>query len=322
MSRIGPDRSRREATIRRRKAGAAPVPALRAGVAYRRRVLSRRRLLVLAGAGLAVAACGRDDRPTLERLRASGVTRVGISGEQPFSYADSTGRITGQAPEVARAVLDGIGAGTLEAVQAPFDDLLDHLLDGRFDLIAAGLTITPDRCDRVAFSRPDFLAPTALLVPRGNPSGLLDFDDVARAQVPVGVLSGSVEQDFAVDAGVPVDLIETYDLQLALVRAVASGAVAAGALTGISLRDALARQPDAALDVTPPITASLDGIPRPPAAGFAFRAADADLRAAFDAGLAELHSSGEWLRISEPFGFGAANEPPPGLTTAEVCNPG
>lgn len=280
--------------------------------------LTRRRLLALAGAGLAVAGCGRDERPTLERLRADGVARVGISGEQPFSYIDMEGAITGQSPEIARAVLAGMGVAGLVAVQAPFGDLIDGLLDDRFDILTAGLAITPDRCADVAFSRPDFLAPPALLVPEGNPLGLRDFTDVARADVAIAVLEGSVEQQAARAAG--VDDIETYDAQLALVRAVADGDVAVGALTSISLREALRRQPGSGLEITPDITRTVDGMPAAPAGGFAFRPGDTALRAAFDAGLTDLHRSGEWLDISEEFGFTPANEPPPGLTTAELCS--
>lgn len=280
-------------------------------------MLTRRRLLALAGAGLVVAGCGRDGRPTLERLRADGVARVGISGEEPFSYVDTAGVITGQSPTVARAVLAGLGVGGLVAVQAPFGDLIDGLRDDRFDILAAGLAITPDRCADVAFSRPDFLAPPALLVPTGNPLGLRDFTDVARAGVAIAVLDGSVEQQWARAAG--VEDIQTHDAQLALVRAVADGDVAAGALTSISLRDALRRQPGAGLEVTPDITRTVDGMPAAPAGGFAFRPGDTELRVAFDAGLARLHRSGEWLGLSAPFGFTPANEPPPGLTTAQLC---
>lgn len=284
-------------------------------------MLSRRRLLALTGAGLVVVACGRDGRPPLERVRSGGVVRIGISGEQPFSYADSSGRITGQAPEVARAVLTGLGASGLEAVQRPFGELIDALLDGQFDLLAAGLAFTPGRCERVAFSRPDFLAPSAFLVPDGNPRDLRDFDDVARAGVPIAALDGSVEQEAALAAGVPEDLIRLHDLQLALVGSVAAGDVPVGSLTGISLRDALSRQPGSGLEVTPGIVRTVDGERILPAAGFAFRPGDDDLRAAFDEGLTALHRSGEWLEISAPFGFTEANEPPPGLTTEELCEP-
>lgn len=278
-------------------------------------MLTRRRFLALAGGGAMVAACGRDERPTLERIRDAGVVRVGISGEQPFSFSDPAGRITGQSPEVARAVLATLGAGTLEAVQLPFGRLIDGLLDGQYDLVAAGLSILPERCARVAFSRPDFVAPSAFLVAEGNPLGLRSFGDVARARIPLAVLDGSVEQADATAVGITE--VIAFDSEDALLRAVLGGRVPVGSLTGISLRDALARQPGSGLEVTGPVERVAADLP--PAGGFAFGPDDEALRDAFDVALADLQDSGAWLRLSEPFGFTEANLPPDGVTTADLC---
>ncbi|MBO0847880.1 MAG: ectoine/hydroxyectoine ABC transporter substrate-binding protein EhuB [Pseudonocardia sp.] len=286
-------------------------------------MLSRRRLLALvgvgAGAGVLATGCARDERPTLQRIREDGTVRVGISGEQPFGYLDSSGRLTGESPEVARAVLAGIGAPTLEAVQRPFGQLIPGLLDGHFDLITAGMEITPGRCAQVGFSRPDFVAPTAFLVPNGNPKGLRGFTDVARAGIPIAVLGGSVEQDAARDAGVPEAQIKTYDLPTQLYQAVFDGDVPVASLTDISLRSLLRQHPQPTLEVTAPVARTNNGRPVHPAAGFAFRPADTDLRDAFNTGLTALQDSGAWLRIATPFGVTAANLPPRDLTTAELC---
>jgi polar amino acid transport system substrate-binding protein len=32
-----------------------------------------------------------------------------------------------------------------------------------------------------------------------------------------------------------------------------------------------------------------------------------------------LQASGEWLRITAPFGFAVSNLPPPGLATSALC---
>src|SRR4051794_39823991 len=108
-----------------------PAPTLLA-------MLSRRRLLALTVPAGIVVACGRPAGSTLERARADGAMRIGISGEQPYSYTDAEGRVTGAQPEVARVVLERIGVPGLDAVQAPFQELLPRLADGQFDLVAAG----------------------------------------------------------------------------------------------------------------------------------------------------------------------------------------
>jgi polar amino acid transport system substrate-binding protein len=280
-------------------------------------MLSRRQVLVVGGAGVVASACGPDRRPTLARLRATGSARVGIAGEEPIGYLDAWGSVTGVSPEVARAVLKGIGVSALEPVQRPFAQLIPTLLAGTVDIVTAGMAITPGRCAEVIFSEPDFLAPTALLVPTGNPRRLRGFRDVARAGVSIAVVEDSVERDAARAAGVREDRIQTYPSAGQLYDAVAQGQAAVGALTDISLRALLRRHPRATLEVTPGLPPP--GRATPTVGAFAFRPADTELRDAFNAGLAALHASGEWPRLVTPFGVTEANLPPPTLTTTQLC---
>jgi polar amino acid transport system substrate-binding protein len=286
-------------------------------------MLSRRHLLTLAAAlpiG-AAAGCGRPAGSTLERARQSGALRIGISGERPYSYADTSGQVTGAQPEVARAVLARLGVPGLDAVQVPFGELLDRLREGQFDLVAAGMAVTPARCAQVAFSRPDFVAPPAFLVQEGNPRRIRTFDDVARRDVRLAVLAGSTEIDYARAAGVADDRLEIVSGQSELFRAVAGRDVPAGALTAISLADELRRNPGSAVEITAPVTPMVDGRAVVPGAAFAVRTGETELLTAFDAELTALQESGEWLRITAPFGLTAANRPPPDLTTAVLCTP-
>lgn len=275
-------------------------------------MLSRRRLLAAVPLiGLtAAAACAQPTGTTLERARRAGALRIGIAGERPYGFVDSAGRVTGAQPEVARAVLAGLGIDALLAVQVPFAGLVDGLLDGAFDLVAAGLTVTPERCGRVAFSRPDFLAPPAFLVPEGNPRSVRTFGGVARSGLRLAVLDGSSEQGWARAAGVPGDRLVPSVGPGDLLRDVASGRADVGALTGLSATDVLARNPGTGLEVTGPVTPVVDGAEVVPVAAFALRAGDTDLRAAFDAGLAALQDSGEWAEITAPFGLTPADLPP------------
>jgi polar amino acid transport system substrate-binding protein len=284
-------------------------------------MLSRRRLLALTiPAGVAVA-CSRPAGSTLERARAEGAIRVGISGEQPYGYVDPAGKLTGAQPEVARAVLAHIGIDGLDAVRVPFADLIPGLQDEQFDLITAGMTVLPHRCREVAFTRPDFVAPPAFLVAEGNPRELDSFRDVARSDVRLAVLAGAAEIDYARAAGVPDDQLEIVDGQSDLFRSVASERVQAGALTRISLIDELHRNPGSGLEVTEALEPVVDGRAVVPGAAFAVRTGENDFLAAFNAELAAMQASGEWLRITEQFGFTRENLPPSDLTIAELCAP-
>src|SRR4051812_28299415 len=72
--------------------------------------LSRRRVILGAGslgaAGLLVAGAGSAlAETTLERARQQGFIRAGFANEAPFGYATTDGKLTGEAPQVAKAVL-------------------------------------------------------------------------------------------------------------------------------------------------------------------------------------------------------------------------
>ena len=285
-------------------------------------MLSRRRLLALTVPAAAAVACARPAGSTLERARAEGTLRIGISGERPYSYTDPGGRVTGAQPEVARAVLGRLGIPAVSAVQVPFPELLPRLRDEQFDLVAAGMSVTPGRCRLVAFTRPDFVAYPAFVVRRGNPRGLESFRDVARSGARLAVLDGAAEIDYALAAGVPVEDLEVVDSQSSLFRAVASERVPAGALTRISLVDELRRNPGSGVEITDAVEPLTDRHQIVPGAAFAVRTGETDLLSAFDAELAALQASGEWLRITEPFGFTRDNLPPPDLTTESLCRPG
>jgi polar amino acid transport system substrate-binding protein len=284
-------------------------------------MLSRRRLLALTIPAGAAVACSRPTGSTLERARAEGAIRIGVSGEQPYSYIDPAGRVTGAQPEVARVVLGRIGIDGLDAVRVPFADLVPQLQAGQFDLIAAGMAVRPDRCREVAFTRPDFVAPPAFMVQEGNPREIDSFRDVARSDVRLAVLAGAVEIDYARAAGVSEDQLEIVDGQSELLRSVASERVAAGALTRISLVDELRRNPGAGVEVTDAVKPVVDGRPVVPGAAFAVRTGENDFLEAFNAELAALQASGEWLSITEQFGYTRENLPPAGLTTADLCEP-
>ena len=284
-------------------------------------MISRRRLLALALPAGAAVACGQPSGTTLERARAAGAIRIGISGERPYSYADAEGRVTGAQPEVARAVLDSIGVSELDAVQVPFHELIPRLREGQFDLVAAGMTVTPDRCREVAFTRPDFVAFPAFLVRDGNPRRIDSFRDVARSDVRLAVLDGAAEIGYARAAGVPDDQLEIVGSQAELFRRVADERVPAGVLTRISLLDELRRNPGSGVEVTDAVEPVVDGRRIVPGAAFAVRLGENDMLAAFDRELTALQASSEWLRITEPFGFTRENLPPPDLTTETLCRP-
>src|SRR5262245_35480051 len=143
-----------------------------------------RRSAIGLGAATAVIAGGTRiafAEGTLERAKADGFIRVGFANEAPFGYATPDGKLTGEAPEVAKAVLAKIGIPQVDGVLTEFGSLIPGLKAGRFDIIAAGMFINPKRCAEIAFSEPSYGIGQAMLVPRGNPQGVEDYSIIARS---------------------------------------------------------------------------------------------------------------------------------------------
>lgn len=269
-------------------------------------------------AATGLAACqSTTSGDTLTAAKNANSIKIGIANEAPYGFADASGNVTGEAPEVAKATFKGIGINGVQASVVPFDQLIPALNAKQFDVVAAGMNITPQRCKAALFSIPDYTALTALLVPKGNPQNVNTLQDVAAKKAKLAVLSAAVEKGYATSAGVPEDQIQVLDTQDNMLRAVTTGRVYAAALTDISLKWLVKQNPDAPVEVTAGYNAAPGG--QPSAGGFVFRKEDTSLRDAFNAQLKTLHDNGQWLQLASPFGFAAANLPPADLTTDKLC---
>lgn len=288
--------------------------------------LDRRGLFRAGGIGLAavalgpaLAACSRtEDTVTLDSLREQGYIRVAINNEAPFGYIGEDGEVTGSSPELLRAIFAELGVDEVRAESVAWDGLIPGLKARRFDAVAAGMYITPERCAEVAFAEPDYRILQAFLVPSGNPHGLSTFDDIAAdPDVTVAVLNASVEQGYAEGAGVPADQIETVDNQVSAYELLQKGRVDAVALSTISL-NRLLEQRGGDFEVTEGFTPVVDGEEVTPAGALAFRRSDTELLAEVNRVLAEFKENGRLLEIIEPFGF-TEQELPGDLTTEQLC---
>lgn len=251
------------------------------------------------------------DRPEGDwhRIQRDGVVRIGYSQEPPFAFRLPDGRVTGEAPEIARAVFARLGVHRIEWVQTEFRALIPELEAGHFDVIAAGMFVTPERSRLVAFSRPTFVASMALLVPAESARVLCGLTPLRlRATARLAVLEGAVEGGLAIDGGFPAHrLVLVPDLGTAL-QALRTGQAQALALSQFTLRAAARREP--AFAAVFPLCDE-GGLVRQTGAGaFVFRRDAERLRRAFDAELGRFLGSPEHLRLVAPFGITPADLPP------------
>jgi polar amino acid transport system substrate-binding protein len=281
--------------------------------------------LALAFAAALAGGCGPERSPEsdLSRLEREGVARVGFANEAPFAYIEpGSGELTGEAPEIARVVLARMGVGRIEGVLTEFGSLIPGLQAGRFDLIAAGMYITPARCREIAFSLPTYSIGGAFLVRRGNPEDLHGYDDVlARDGARLGVMAGAVERGYALRVGIPTARLVTFPDPPSAVAGLAADRVDAFAATALTARDLLAKVEPGGIELARPFHDPVfDGRPARGYGAFGFRKQSRALREAFDRQLRDFIGSAEHLALVRTFGFGEA-QLPGDATPATLCRP-
>ncbi len=281
-----------------------------------------RLLALFAAVALVFAACGDDDDAAtdggegdpsqsdasqaeglLGELQNAGTIKVGIANEVPYGFEDEDGNVTGEAPEVARAVFAELGVENLDATVVDFGSLISGLQAGQFDMIAAGMYINADRAEQILFSDPDYCVGEAFGVPEGNPEGLTDFDSVVdNGEVTIAILEGAVEIGYADAAGVPDSQVEVFADVNAQYDALEAGRV--DAVTGTYLT--VKQQTDVldGFETTESfVPVDENGEDVLGCGGFGFRMDDQGLRDAFNDKLNEMQESDALIDIITGFGF-------------------
>lgn len=296
---------------------------------------------LLAALALLAAACGGDGRDTsytgggaatddaagddaagaatstglLAELQESGSVRIGIANEVPYGFEDEDGDVTGEAPEVAKVVLAELGITEIEAVIVDFGALIPGLQADRFDMIAAGMFINAERAEQIIFSDPDYCVSNAFAVAEGNPMGITDFQSIIDTGATVAVLSGAVDEGYAVDSGVPEDQIDRYADVNAQYDALAAGRV--DAVSGTSLTVNTQTEVRPGIEATESFFPVIDGVEQIGCGGFGFL--DQELRDAFNEVLKEKQADGTVAEIVTGFGFSEADvERAAELTVADL----
>lgn len=135
--------------------------------------------------------------PTLDRIRAAGVLRVGTTGDYtPFSLRRPDGSYEGADIEMAHDLAERLGV-RLEFVPTIWVELLDDFLAGRFDIAMGGVTVTPARAEKAFFSVPTFVDGKRPLARREYSDRFASIVAIDQPGVRVIANPGSANEAFA-----------------------------------------------------------------------------------------------------------------------------
>ncbi len=130
----------------------------------------------------------------------------------PYGFLDTDGAtILGIEPDLLDAITARLGI-TYDLENVAFDTLLPSLSAGRYDLIAAAMTQTPERAENYTFIN-HFIAGQAIITLAGETAGKEKLDGLCGLTVAVlqdsaqeGILEG-LNEEGAACAGNPVDVL-------------------------------------------------------------------------------------------------------------------
>lgn len=254
---------------------------------------------------------------SLDRLRSKGVIRIGFAVEAPYAFLDKNGLPTGESPEVAKKIVHSLGIQRIQWRLTAFSSLIPELEAGRIDVIAAGMFITRDRAQTIAFSEPTFKVFPSLLVASMNPWNLTsDRAIVSQPNIIIATVRGSVEEKHLLKLGLEDRRILHVPDGLTGKVAVESGLAHGLLLSRPALRWVVSQDKSGQIEIVPGYSAS-----KSPEdlgyGGFGFRQSDKQLLAAWNEQLQKYVGSEQHMNDIKFFGFEPDNQPG-NITTKEI----
>lgn len=134
-------------------------------------------------AALTVAAAALGFTLSAAAPAAEQALRVGTEPTfAPFEFLDDQAKPIGYDIDIINAI--GKAAGVeFEIVSMPFDGLIPALLTGQLDVIIAGMTITPERKKRVAFSEPYYDSGLSAVILTENAGKYRKISDLSKSRL-------------------------------------------------------------------------------------------------------------------------------------------
>lgn len=125
----------------------------------------------------------------------------------PYEYLGADSAVVGTDIEIAQMIAGEIGV-ELEVVDMDFDGLIPALQGGKGDLVAAGMTVTPERAEEVDFSVPYADATQLIIVNKDDPK-VSGPDDLEGKVIGVQLgTTGDMFVQWEIDDGANIELAQ------------------------------------------------------------------------------------------------------------------
>lgn len=187
------------------------------------------RAFALGIVAVLLAACGARPEATdlwevsvIRKAKERGKLVVATEAEfPPFESRDGNGKLVGFDIDLCRDIGKLLGA-EVEFHDVKFDTIAAEVTSGKADLIASGMTITPDRALTLTYTQPYYQTVTALLVSKKRASDVHSVEDLNRKDRVIAVKQGTTGQK-AAEEKLPNATLRPLDTENAAALEVALG---------------------------------------------------------------------------------------------------
>lgn len=148
-------------------------------------------IFALQPGGTARAEDGARDGSALNHIIKGKLLRVGTTMLAPMAMLNKNNELVGLEIDVARRLADDLGV-SLKIVQMRMPEIINGLVNDRYDVIIAGYSITPARALRVEFSNPYYYTDIHLVASKQAAPGK-DLNYFNSPDVTLGLVDGHSE---------------------------------------------------------------------------------------------------------------------------------
>ncbi len=208
---------------------------------------------------LCLSSAAAASSPVLDRVIASGVIKVAMSGDQPpFNAVSRDKSVIGFDVDLAKAMAGAMKV-KLDIVEMPFGELQAAVKSGKVDMVISGMAITPERTQAVTFVGPYMMSGKSMLVSAATRDKVKTGADFNKSGITLVALEKSTSETF-VQRKLPNAKLKGIDNYNAGIQMVIAGDADAMVADMPACKLAVLRNPSSGLAVLPPLSVEPVGI--------------------------------------------------------------
>lgn len=131
--------------------------------------------------------------PWAQNIIKRGVLRVGLDTFVPWAMKDKTGKFIGFEIEIAEALARDMGV-KVQFVPTAWNGIIPALLADKFDILIGGMTVTPERSEKILFSDPYEFSGQTIVANKQIAPGLSKVEDFNKKEINIAVRMGTTAE--------------------------------------------------------------------------------------------------------------------------------